>query len=134
MNSCAIRVAVQCRPRRHFLRSMSPATEHAKLVYRAVPRLLCIGQLEIMATDGIAPSCPPQNHIKSPLSRKSRARQYRRSSNEIEQQELEDDVFQDRSLMNKKKGERSMYTEKFFVIVPASGDVPRLVCEREGAA
>ena len=33
MNSCAIGVAVQCRPRRHFLRSLSPATEHAKLVY-----------------------------------------------------------------------------------------------------
>ena len=35
MNSCAIGVAVQCRPRRHFLRSLSPATEHAKLVYLA---------------------------------------------------------------------------------------------------
>ena len=34
MNSCAIGVAVQCRPRRHFLRSLSPATEHAKLGYR----------------------------------------------------------------------------------------------------
>ena len=36
MNSCAIGVAVQCRPRRHFLRSLSPATEHAKLVYAQV--------------------------------------------------------------------------------------------------
>ena len=33
MNSCAMGVAVQCRPRRHFLRSLSSATEHAKLVY-----------------------------------------------------------------------------------------------------
>ena len=35
MNSCAIGVAVQCRSRRHFLPSLSPATEHAKLVYAA---------------------------------------------------------------------------------------------------
>ena len=33
MNSCAIGVAVQCRPRRHFLPSLSPATEREKLVY-----------------------------------------------------------------------------------------------------
>ena len=39
MNSCAIGVAVQCRPRRHFLRSLSPATEHAKLVYACMPLL-----------------------------------------------------------------------------------------------
>ena len=31
--SCAIGVAVQCPPRRHFSRSLSPATEHAKLIY-----------------------------------------------------------------------------------------------------
>ena len=36
----------------------------------------------------------------------------------------------------KKKGEREACTRRrsFFVIVPPSGDVPRLVCEHEGAA
>ena len=92
-----------------------------------------------MATDRIAPSralkITSNRRCQENRERVSAGDRQTKSSNK----NLKTMFFSiSKSEKRRKKGggEREACTRRrsFFVIVPASGDVPRLVCEREGAA
>ena len=89
-----------------------------------------------MATDRIAPSRPlkitSNRRCQENRERVSAGDRQTKSSNK----NLKTMFFSNSKSDKEKKKEREACARRrsFFVIVPASGDVPRLVCEREGAA
>ena len=89
-----------------------------------------------MATDRIAPSRPlkitSHHRCQENRERISAGDRQTKSSNK----NLKTMFFIISKSDKRKKKEREACTGRrsFFIIVPASGDVPRLVCEREGAA
>ena len=98
-------------------------------------RLLCIGHLEIWRPIELHPHAP----LKITSNRRCQENRERVSAGDRQTKSSNKNLktmFFSISKSDKRKKEREACTRRrsFFVIVPASGDVPRLVCEREGAA